>query len=84
MGGQRTEEPPGKTETAADNSSVGPLPRKSDGARSEHSALARRKYDLLASDATEGGQENVGAASCKAGHGATESQEGTEAEEEGD
>ena len=44
----------------------------------------RRKYDLLASEVTEGGQANAGDAGSEAGHGATGDQEGTETKEEGD
>ena len=58
MGGQQTEEPPGTTEMAEDNGSVDTWPRQSDGAdgaRSEHGALVRREYNLLTSEATEGG-----------------------------
>ena len=58
MGGQRTEEPLGTTETAAEDGSAGPWLWKSDrayGAMSEHGTLARREYNLLASEATEGG-----------------------------
>ena len=55
MGGQLTEEPPDTTETAEEDSSAGPRPQQSDGAdsaRSEHGGLVRRKYKLLASEAT--------------------------------
>ena len=58
MGGPRTAEPPGTTKTVADDNSVGPLPRQSDGAdvaSSKHGAFARREYDFLTSEATEGG-----------------------------
>ena len=75
------------TETTEDGGSVGPCPRKSDGAngaRYEHSALARRKYNLLASKETEGFQANAGAAGSKDGHGAMANRVGTETEEEWD
>ena len=87
MGGQWTEEPPGMTETAEDNGSTGARQRKydgADGARSEHGALARRAYDLLASEAMEGCPDNAGAAGSEDGHGALVNQEGTGTEEEGD
>ena len=47
MGGQRTEDSLGTTETAADNCDG------ADGARSKHGALARSEYDLLASEELE-------------------------------
>ena len=87
MGGQRTEEPTSTTDTAEDGGSAWPRPRKSDGAdgaRSEHVALARREYDLLALEATEGGPSNAGAAGSEDGHGDLANREGTETEEEGD
>ena len=58
MGGNRTTEPPDTMETAEDNGSAGPRkeqPDGIDGARSEHSTLARREYNLLVMEATEGG-----------------------------
>ena len=72
MGGQRTEEPPDTTETAEDGGSVGPRPRQYDGAngaRSEHGELARHEYDLLSSEATEGGLANAGGAGSEDVHG---------------
>ena len=51
MGGQRTEDSLGTTETAADNCDG------ADGARSKHGALARCKYNLLALEATEATEE---------------------------
>ena len=87
MGGKRTAEPPGTTEMAADYSSAGPRPRQFDGAngaRSKRGAFARRKYDLLVSEATEGGQANTGAAGGKDGYGALANREGMEMEEEGE
>ena len=87
MGMQRMKDLTGKTEMVEDDGRAGTWPRQShgaDGARSKHGALARREYDLLASEATEGGPANVGAASSKGGHGALANQEGTETEEEGD
>ena len=58
MGGPRTAElPVTEMETAADDGSAGHLPRQfygANGTRSEHRALARLKYNLLASEATEG------------------------------
>ena len=75
------------TETAEEDGSTGPWPQQShgaDGARSEHGALARREYDLLALEATKGGPANSGAAGSKDGHGALANREGTETEEEGD
>ena len=73
MGRQRTEYPPGTMYMAEDNDSLGPWPRKSDGAdgaRSKHGALACRKYDLLASEATERLLANAGAVGSENGHGA--------------
>ena len=87
MGGQRTEEPPDTTETAEDNGSAGSRLQQSDGAdrtRSKHGALARREYDLLASEATEGGPDNTVANGSKEGHEAWANREGTEMEEEGE
>ena len=86
MGGQRTKEPPGTTETAMDDGSSGARLRQSngaDGARSKHGALACREYDLLASEAAEGGPANAGAAGSEDSCGATANREGTETEEEG-
>ena len=75
MDGQQTAEPPCiDMETATDDGSVGALPCQSDGtegARSKHGALVRRKY-------------KCGAASSENGHGYLTNQEGTETEEEGD
>ena len=76
---------PETMETVEDNGSVVPQPSQSDcadGARSEHGALARREYSILALDATKGGQANAGAAGGEDNHGALANQEGTE--EEGD
>ena len=87
MGGQRTEEPPDTTETAEDDSSAGPRLKQANGANgtsSEHGALAHREYDLLASEATEGGPANAGAFGSEDGHGALANREGTETEEEED
>ena len=69
---QRTEETPGTMNMAEDESSAGAQPRKSEGAdgvRSKHGTLARRKYNLLASKATEGGPANAGAAGSEHRHG---------------
>ena len=85
-GGQQTAEPPVPMETAEDDGSVGPWQEQSDGvdgARSENGALARHEYNLLASEATEGGPANAGAAGSEDGHGALENREGTETEEKG-
>ena len=74
-GGQQMAEPPVTMETAEGDGSAGPRQEQSDGvdsARSEHGALARRKYDILASEAKEGGQANAGAAGREEGHGASE------------
>ena len=64
MGGLRTAEPPDtEIETLADDGSTGTLPRQSDGAvgaMSEHGAFAHRKYDLLASEAPDGGLSQCG------------------------
>ena len=63
------------TKTVENDGSAGPRPRQSDGAdgaRSEHGALARREYDFLASEATEGGTDNVGATGSEDDHGALE------------
>ena len=87
MGGQRTAEPPNTTETAEEDGSAGTWPRQSDGAngaRSEHGALARCEYNLLASEATEGGPDNSGAAGGEDGHGDLANRGGTETEEEED
>ena len=56
----------------------------SDGARSEHSALARHEYNLLVLEVTEGGPANARSASSEEGHGALTNREGTEMEEGGD
>ena len=66
---------------------MGPRTRQSnsaDGARSKHGAFARREYDLLASEVTDGGPANAGVSGSKVGHGALANREGTETEEEGD
>ena len=84
VGGQRTEDPLGMTKASAENSSAGPRPRQSDGSRSKHGTLARREYDLLSSEATEGVQANAGDVGSEASHGATANRERTEVEEEGD
>ena len=88
MGSPRTAEPPGaERETAADNGRTGARPQQSygaDGARSKHGALARRRYDLLELEATEGGRANAGANGSEAGHGDTGDREGTEADDEGE
>ena len=55
-----------------------------DGTRSKHAALAHPKYNILASEATEGGQANTGAAGGKDGYGALANREGMEMEEEGE
>ena len=67
--------------TAEEECGKGPRPEQFDGAngaRSKHSVLARREYELLASEATEGGPDNVGAACGKDGHGSLSNWEGTE------
>ena len=78
MDGPQTVEPPGtQQDMAADDDSVGTLPRKSEGAnsaRSKNGMHPCREYDLLASEATEGGQANTGAAGSEASHWATEEQ----------
>ena len=87
MGGDRTAEPPDTMELAEKDGSKGPRPAQSDGAdgaRSEHGALAHRKYNRLASEATEGGQANAGAVGGEDGHGDTDNREGVKTEEEGD
>ena len=87
MGGQRTAEPPNTTDTVEEGGSAGPQLRQYDGAdsaRSEHGALARCKYNLLASEETEGGSAEEGAASSEDGHGALANREGMETKEEGD
>ena len=61
----QTAEPTVTMETTEEDGGKGPRPAQSDGAnspRSEHGALARRKYDRPALEATEGGQATVGAA----------------------
>ena len=81
MSGQRTAEPPMPMKTAEEDGSVGPRQEQYDSvnaARSEHDALARREYDLLALEATEGGSDNTGAAGVEDGHGALANQKGTE------
>ena len=55
-----------------------------DGARSKHGALVCCEYNLLASEATEGGPANAGAISSQDGHGASENREGTKTEEDKD
>ena len=73
-GGQQTVEPAATTDMAEDNCSAVPRQEQSDsadGARSEHGALARCNYDILASEATEGGQANAGTAGGEDSHGAS-------------
>ena len=86
MSRPQTAEPPSTVmETVAYDSSAGPLLRQSNGAnnaRSKHDALVCREYNLLVSEATEGGRAKAGAASSGDSLGATENQEGTEGEEE--
>ena len=85
MGKHRTAEPPDTTDTAEEDSSAGPWSRQfdgPDGTRSKHAALAHPKYNILTSEATEGGQANTGAAGSEAGHGVTAGQDGMEVEEE--
>ena len=87
MGGQRAAELPNMAATPKEDGRAGPQPRQSDGAdgaRSEHGALARRKYKKLASEATEGGQANAGTAGVEDGHGASANRKVTGTEEEGD
>ena len=76
MGGLRTAGPPGtQQDTAADDGSAGLLQRQSDGAdsaRSKNAMRPRRKYNLLASETTEGGRANAGDSGSETGHGATE------------
>ena len=76
MGGLRTAGPPGtQQDTAADDGSAGLLQRQSDGAnsaRSKNAMRPRRKYNLLASETTEGGRANAGDTGSETGHGATE------------
>ena len=64
-----------------------PRPVQSDGAygaRSKHGALACREYDILSSEATEGGHANAGGVGREEGHGALENQEGSGTAEEWD
>ena len=79
---QRTAEPPGtQRDMVADDSSAGTLSRQSDGAngaRSKNCMHPLHEYNLLVSEATEGGQANAGDTVSEAGHGATDDQEGTE------
>ena len=52
MGRERTAEPPDTIDPAEEDDSKGPRPAQSDdadGARSEHGALVRRKYERLVS-----------------------------------
>ena len=61
-------------DTAADNDSVVPLPRQSngtDGARPQNGMHLRRKYGLLAPEEPEGGQANAGTLARGDGHGVT-------------
>ena len=51
------------------------------GARSEHGALARREYDLLASEMSERGPASAGPAAREDGHGATNHSAGRTREE---
>ena len=74
MGGEQTAEPPDIMEPSEEDGSEGLRPAQSDGARSEHGALARCKYDRLALEKTEGGLANVGNVGREGGHGATENQ----------
>ena len=73
-GGQQTAEPAETMETAEDDGSMGPWQEQSDGARSEHGALARCVYDILVSEATEGGPSNAGAIGGEDGHRASVNQ----------
>ena len=64
--------------TAAENSRVGTPTRHisgTDGARPEHSALARRKYNLLAPTGTAVDPADAGDPGSTAGHGATGEQD---------
>ena len=76
-GGQQTAEPAETMETAEDNGSMGPWQEQSDGARSKHGALARCVYDILVSEATEGGQSNLGVTGGEDGYTALSNREGT-------
>ena len=60
--------------TTADEDSMGPQPRKSDGAdsaRTENGTHLRRKYGLLAPEVPEGGTDNAGLQVRGDSHGAT-------------
>ena len=87
MDGPRTADPLVPQQgMAADNGSAGPLPRQSDsaeGARSKNGMHPQRKYELLASEAPEGGRANTGDTGSEAFHGATADQDGTDPEEKG-
>ena len=82
MGGPRTAEPPGPHRgTAADDGSAETPPRQSEGAgsaRSKNGMHPRRKYDLLAEEAPEGGRDNAGDTGSEAGHGGTVDQNRTD------
>ena len=72
--GPRTAAFPHPSGTAADNDSVGPLPRQSDsadGARPENGMHLRRKYGLLAPEEPEGSRSNAGPRARGDGHRAT-------------
>ena len=73
-----------KLRMAADNKSAGTLPHQSDGAnntRSKNGMHLHRKYDLLASEAPEGGRANAGTSARGDDHGATrETKKGGRAE----
>ena len=87
MGGPRTAEPPRPHRgTEADNGSAETLPShtaSTNGARPKHSALARRKYVLLAPAGTAVNPSDVGDSGSETVHRDTEDQDGREPEEEG-
>ena len=71
----KTAVPPHQSGTSADDNSAGPLPRQyncADGASSKYGIHPRRKYNLLASEALEGGQANAGPIAKGDGHGDTQ------------
>ena len=74
-------------DTAEDEVGKEPRPDHSNGAngaRSDHGALARRKYNILASETAEGYQSSAEAADGEDGHGASEEREGPRTAGEGD
>ena len=74
-------------ETETGDGSKGTRPEhfdSADGARTENGMNLRRKYDNVASEATERGQARAGGADGEDGNGASETSEGPRRAEKGD